>query len=135
MTLTLTRTCIFFSSLAGSGGSEADVSGSSSDGGGSAVGVGLPQLVDQMSLGSPSSARAQAQTLSGSPGGAAGTGNAGSTGKKDSMGRHVLLLNMKPPIRSTHHGVDLTVTDESTQLGTAEQPCACFFLGPELALP
>lgn len=38
-------------SPAGSSGSEADVSGSSSDGGGSAVGAMLPQLVDQMHLG------------------------------------------------------------------------------------
>ena len=56
------------------------MSGSSSDGGGSAVGVGLPQLVDQMSLGSPSASRAQGQTL-GSPGSSAGDGIAAATGE------------------------------------------------------
>lgn len=66
--------------LAGSGGSEADVSGSSSDGGGSAVGVGLPQLVDQMSLSSPGGSRALGQTLS-SPDAAAGDGSFGVAGE------------------------------------------------------
>lgn len=47
---------------AGSGGSEADVSGSSSDGGGSAVGAALPQLVDQMHLGGGGGAGAAAES-------------------------------------------------------------------------